>query len=205
LGSVTERSPEFGLTDSTRKPATIAAGELSRAIATLAQHHEDERPVCEAALTMFRSKLAAAEADPLALQVAESRGAQLEGLTTRLRDKRAALLDVLASLRAPLADVMLEAHHMLPPDAVLSADVEPHPTPDAPRPIGGLDPEWHEELRVVEAAWQWSRDVTYTNAARALGPAYLLSYVIEHPASAARALRADATAARVQIAGLLAS
>jgi hypothetical protein len=53
-----------------------------------------------------------------------------------------------------------------------------------------------DRLRILDATLRWSRETSYGYAVAALGPSYLLSYVIEYPTPSAGALRTAVTEAR---------
>jgi hypothetical protein len=189
---VTATSPKYGLTASTRKPVTVACNELSRAINALDRHNVDERDG-------FDENLASASAVAAALPDGEAAAAAraidvIKQAAARLRVHRNEALQPMLALRAQLVDALLEAQDMLPADARHTAHVEPGSPPPMPRPVGGLEPGAADWVRVLAETYRWTRDLTLGNAALAIGPAYLLGYVIEHPTPEASKLRADAQA-----------
>lgn len=196
-----ERTPKYGLTDRSGKPARIAANDFSRAINGLKGHHDIEPEGVATADARFRSALSdisSGEAASLA-----ARADQILESAAKLRDQRAQLLEALLALREPLVDLLLEEHDARHPDAMLTANVEPPAPFDAPEAAGGVTLEAPNALRVVAASLNWTQRESYAHALEAVGPAYLLGWVIEHPAPEARALREAAQAAHKRLLGFL--
>ena len=98
------------------------------------------------------------------------------------------------AFRPVLVDAILETEDMLPEDAGSNAHVEPGTAAPAPRPILGVEVDAASWVRVLGETYRWSSEATIGNATLAVGPAYLLGYVIEHPTPEASKLRADARA-----------
>jgi hypothetical protein len=189
---VTATSSKYGLTARTRKPVTIACNELSRAINALDRHHDDER---DGFREVLDSASAAAERlqDPEAVAAVRAIDA-VEKVAARLRVDRSAALEPMLALRERLVDALLEAQDMLPADAGHTAHVEPGSSVPRPRPVLGIELDAPGWVRLLAETYQWTRDETLGNAVVAIGPAYLLGYVIEHPTPEASKLRADAQA-----------
>jgi hypothetical protein len=190
-----DRSPKYGLTSSTQKPVRIACQNLLRATSTIHHHHEIEKPAFDRILAEYSASID--NAPPDARDELRAHGARLTEIAEKLRTARAALRDELVAMGPAIADVMSE-EHSLHPQAMFMADDEPHPTREPPWPIGGIEDELGplEWLRLVTETVRWSREISYSYAALALGPCYLLSYVIEHPKPQASGLRDIAGEAR---------
>ena len=197
---MSERSPRFGLSATTSKPAHIAANELSRAINALNAHHEREPAVWETNSSALRAGADSCDAAP---PDAATRAEVLHQRAAALRASRADLLETLLPLREPLVDLLIEEHAMAAPGAMFTAHVEPRAPEDPPEAMGGVDLDWPERLRVLDQTLRWTLRITRGTAGHALGPAYLLSYVIEHPTPDASNLRAAVTEARDELAALL--
>lgn len=75
-------------------------------------------------------------------------------------------------MRDAIADVMIE-ERSLHSSGVFMADNEPYPMPDALWPISGIEDDLGqlEWLRIVNETVRWSREISYSQAALALGPA----------------------------------
>jgi hypothetical protein len=153
---VTDRSPKYGLTEETLKPVTIACNDLSQAINALDRHHAEEGDA-------FEGNLAAATATLVGHS--ESEGARaanpigaIETAATRLRTRRQAALAPMLAMREQLVDVLLEAHSVLPGDAVMSAHVEPGAMQEPPRPISGVRLDPGSSLRLLSQTYAWTRD-----------------------------------------------
>jgi hypothetical protein len=190
------RSPRYGLTESTRKPVRIACGALARAIGTLNAHHEDEETAFGEAVSGCIAKMdAAPEGDQ---ELALRRVTQMERAAERLRGDRAVLLVGLLDLRPTLADVLIEERD-LHVSTLFGADVESELTASPPKRLGGRDIPLGDRLYVLEATLRWTQQTSYGCVAVALGPAYLLSYVIEHPTPEASAFRKAVTEAQERL------
>ena len=183
-----ERSPKYGITDSTSKPVALACWDLSTAIKTLDKHHELERPAFERALESLTASID--DANQRAATALRAHVQRLEGIAVPLREARAALRDELLNLWPALEDLAAEENSLRHPNRVQLAE-EAALTERPPAPIHGIEPDLpsNDWLRVVATVVKWSREISYGTAARALGPCYLLSKVIEHPKSQARGLR----------------
>ena len=112
-----------------------------------------------------------------------------------LRQRRGELVAELAPIRSALADLTLEAKDMLPENALSVANVEAHQTSESPWPLSGLTPTPQQWYQILVQNVEWTQAISYGAAAEALGPAYLLSKVIEHPSEVAMSLRSSAEAA----------
>lgn len=164
----------------------IACGELSRAIDTLDAHHRRERSVVDDALERLDAEAWAGDADTR--RFVESQARRLKLAVTDLRTNRGALLEALLPLRGPLVDLLFEAQSTLPDQALFAPHVEADPM-DGPSSPDPSESKLSHRLAAVRQATDWNRHVSHDLAVEALGPAYLLAHLVEHPEPPARALR----------------
>jgi len=178
---VTDRSAKYGLDGASRTWVTTACNDLSRAINTLEAHHGDEQPATDAAMARFMVTFDAAPESLPGRGLVLSHARSIEERAFTLRNQRRAVLDRLLALRAPIVDVLFEAHSLLGEDATFAAHVEAHRTTAAPKSGAELDLEMPDRLRILEKTLRWSRQQTYGYAIAALAPCYALSHALAHP------------------------
>ena len=147
-------TPGYGITTRLRKPVELSAQRLSRAINGLTVHDANEPNAVSAA---------AFEALPL------PDAARLASIPNNLRTARSELLERLRALRDRLLDVVAEAHNLLPANAQRSPYVDPDPQIPAPTPLGGLDLEPNEKLRILLLNLNWTQDMSRWLALEAFG------------------------------------
>ncbi len=186
---VTEPTPTYGLVARSRKAAARSASELSQAINGLERHHALEgQAFAENAGSLTR----AINTDPDAVfadgQLYSWHNMRIEGIASELRSHRDKVLQSLLALRSALADILVEAHSLLPENAMFYADVEPGGQQEPPKPITGIDLTLAEELRILHDTLDWTQRVARGIALHALGPCYALFVLIEHPSDEATAL-----------------
>ncbi len=191
-----EPTPNYGITDRTRKPVEIACAELSQAINAMSSHHAEELEALKKAAAALAADSAATSTKFLDDRPISDHLARLEGIASDLRLARYSLLQHLEPLRDPVLDALEEAHSLLPEKALKVNDVRPRPLPPAPKPILGLELSPVERLKILLDTLEWSQGMSRHIAVQALGPCYLLSKVIEHPAPEAMAFRASLDEAR---------
>ena len=184
-----EPTAVYGLTARTRKAAARSASELSQAITGLERHHDQEgQAFAENAGSFTR----AINSDPNAAfsdgRLYSWHNMRIEGIASELRSSRHQLLHRLLALRAPLADILVEAQSLLPENAMLHADVEAGPLEQPPKPLAGIDLTLPDQLRILHETLTWTQRVARGLALQALGPCYALLVVIEHPSPEAMEL-----------------
>ncbi len=142
-------TPKYGITRRTRKPIAIAASQLSQAITALERHQGDEQAAFAEAVGRLAVAVESLPADSPERANYAQHMTRLEGIASELRSDRGGLVDLLVPLRAPLADLLVDAQSLLPGNAELHADVEPNVTEPAPKPLLGVDLTVVERLRIV--------------------------------------------------------
>jgi hypothetical protein len=166
----------------------LACFDLTLATLTLETHHSQEPAVFDSAVSAFRDKAKDLGSNPVADAIRVP-GERLEEIAAALREARSALVAELVHMRGAIDDLIDEARAQISAALIPMPDV-PDPMPSPPVPIG----EWSAltpaaSLHVLTATLRWSREISYTQAAAALGPCYLLSKVIEFPKPQASGLR----------------
>ena len=182
-----EPTATYGLTQRTRKPVEIAAQEFLRAINGLDVHDRDERSSLPDAVAAVIKKDGLDQI--IAGETIQNHVARLEEIAARHRLERGDLLDRLRTLRDPLIDVISEAQTLLPGRAMRSKSVDPPPLVTAPTPLTGGDFPADQLLRLLTQALAWTQETSRYCAVEALGPCYLLTYVVEHRTDEALSMR----------------
>jgi hypothetical protein len=122
---VAELTARYGLVARTRKAVARSASELSQGITGLERHHEQEAQAFAENAASFTRGI---NSNPTAVfsdgQLYSWHNMRIEGIASELRSHRDQLLGRLLALRAPLADLLVEAQSLLPENAMLHADVE---------------------------------------------------------------------------------
>jgi hypothetical protein len=177
----------YGLHETTGHAFVLAAADLSRAITGLKAHHE----LAPSAISDAYST-ATAGPPPTSPLVKDSLDRVLT-LSSRIDDARGDLLETLAPLREPLADLILDVLRTLPAGAQIHIDVEPDPPQPAPEAEEHFRAQ--DGIRLLVDTLTWNRRQSFDGALLAGKPSYLLSLMLEDPAPAARQLRGECTAA----------
>lgn len=165
----------------------LACWDLSRATLTLETHHDDEKRAFDEALAALRESSADLPVgrEAVRLRADEKR---LQEIAAKLRNARDALVAELVGMRIAIEDVVQEERALRPSGGPLLPD-RPNTTRRAPRPSGGSVLTPLQTLSVLNDTVRWSREVSYSQAAAALGPCYLLAKIIEYPKPPASGLR----------------
>lgn len=182
-----EPTPTYGLTQRTRKPVAIAAQEFLRAINGLDVHDRDERSSLPDAVAAVIKKDGLDQI--IAGETIQNHVARLEETAARHRLERGDLLDRLRTLRDPLIDVISEAQTLLPESAMRSRYIDPPTLATAPTPLTGRDFPADQLLRLLTQALAWTQETSRYCVVEALGPCYLLTYVVEHHTDEAMSIR----------------
>lgn len=165
-----EETATYGLVPRSRKAAARSASELSQVITGLESHHAQEaHAFAENAGSLTR----AINSDPDAIfadgQLYSWHNMRIEGIASELRSARDTILQHLLALRAPLADILVEAQSLLPENAMFSADVEPGALETPPKPIAGIELTLSDRLRILLDTLGWTQRVARSLALHAIG------------------------------------
>lgn len=195
-----EETATYGLVPRSRKAAACSASELSQVITGLESHHAQEaHAFAENAGSLTR----AINSDPDAIfadgQLYSWHNMRIEGIASELRSDRDTILQHLLALRAPLADILVEAQSLLPENAMFSADVEPGALETPPKPIAGIELTLSDRLRILLDTLGWTQRVARSLALHAIGPCYALFVLIEHPSAAATDLHGKLDEVRTEL------
>jgi hypothetical protein len=184
-----EPTPEFGVTEPSRKAITLATSELLSAIAGLREHHRVEAEALpSAAGDVVRAR---EQATGAAEHDWTQEAARLEEIAADLRSRRHYLLGRLEPMWDSLMNLAAEAHMLLPAEAHRLYPSPRYQMEPAPEPIKGIEDgltlaEW---ARILTLTVAWSTRWTEILVTDALGPCYALSTLIEHPTPGALGLR----------------
>lgn len=180
-----DATAKYGIRPRTGKPIRHACHDLSQAINGLHQHAEEAPAAFD--LAYNEALTANAGSEQLGTELARS-FRDFTAVNEALRVQRRDLLEVLLPLREPLVDVLLEENDSRP--GGLQGGVAPYedPTP-APRPLTGIELSPRDHLRVLSGTLEWTMGITKHWVLRGIGPAYALSWLIEHPTPEARHVR----------------
>lgn len=182
-----EPTQRYGLSASTRKPVRIACSELARSINALDKHHAIEREATDRAFGAVRMAAPGIEDEQVRGYVM-ARATKVVLAARHLRNARGQLLGTLDILRPILVDALIEGHGSAA-GYILTADVDPGEPVEPPHAAGGALLDALGYLKLLGATADWTAAESFGAAASGLGPAYLLSFVIEAPLPDASALR----------------